>query len=219
MQHQMAVMGWSWGTVCVLVGGARLRHHDVEPNPAFVKKLVAACARFWRCVKAREEPPPTSRDKRPLELLHPKDSGETILELGEGLDYAEGFDVSGGSAIEPGSVLVIDPENVGELALATAAYDSRVAGIVAGANGVGSGVRLGAGQYELDVALAGRVYCNVDATHAAVAPGDLLTTSAVPGFAMKAVDRARAQGAILGKAMEPLDRGRKGQILVLVALQ
>ena len=55
-----------------------------------------------------------------------------------------------------GSVLVIDPENVGELTLATAAYDSRVAGIVAGANGLGSGVRLGAGQYELDVALAGR---------------------------------------------------------------
>jgi len=36
---------------------------------------------------------------------------------------------------------------------------------------------------------------------------------------MKAADTARAQGAILGKAMESLAKGKKGQILVLVTLQ
>jgi len=47
----------------------------------------------------------------------------------------------------------------------------------------------------------------------------LLTTSSTPGYAMKALDRNRAQGAILGKAMERLARGQRGQILVLVTLQ
>ena len=84
---------------------------------------------------------------------------------------------------------------------------------------LGSAVRLGVGQFDRDVALAGRVYCNVDAAKAEIEPGDLLTTSATPGYAMKAVDYRRAQGAILGKAMEPLARGKKGQILVLVTLQ
>jgi hypothetical protein len=84
---------------------------------------------------------------------------------------------------------------------------------------MGSGVRLGAGQYEYDVALAGRVYCFVDATEAAVAPGDLLTTAAKPGYAMKATDRARAHGAILGKAMDSLALGQRRLILVLVTLQ
>jgi len=142
-----------------------------------------------------------------------------IMELGAGLDYAEGFDVSAKDKIEPGSVLVIDPDNTGKLALSNKSYDTKVAGIVAGAKGLGSGVRLGAGQFDYDVALAGRVYCNVDATEEAVQPGDLLTTSAIPGHAMKATDYAHARGAILGKAMESLEKGQKGQILVLVTLQ
>ena len=39
------------------------------------------------------------------------------------------------------------------------------------------------------------------------------------GHAMKATDADRARGAILGKAMEPLRQGERGQILVLVTLQ
>jgi hypothetical protein len=146
-------------------------------------------------------------------------AGSTLVDLGEGLDYAEGFDVTDTREIGPGSVLVIDPRNAGHLTLSTTVYDTKVAGIVAGAKSLGSGVRLGTSQFDKDVALAGRVYCNVDATETAVVPGDLLTTSATPGFAMKASDHVRAQGAILGKAMESLEQGKKGQILVLVTLQ
>jgi len=142
-----------------------------------------------------------------------------VLELGTGLDYAEGFDVSESTRIDAGSVLIIDADNPGKLALSNKPYDTKVAGIVAGANGIGSGVRLGAGEFDYDVALAGRVYCKVDATEAGVEPGDLLTTCATPGYAMKAADYARAQGAILGKAMESLEKGQKGHILVLVTLQ
>jgi len=146
-------------------------------------------------------------------------AGKALVELGEGLDYAEGFNVADKDRIAPGSVLVIDPANPGKLRLSGSAYDKKVAGIVAGAKGLGSAVRLGVGQFDHDVALAGRVYCNVDATKARIEPGDLLTTSPTLGYAMKAVDYRRAQGAILGKAMEPLAKGKKGQILVLVTLQ
>ncbi len=152
-------------------------------------------------------------------ILIESSDGTDVLELGEGLDYAEGFDVSESTQIDSGTVLIIDADNPGKLAISTQAYDKKVAGIVAGAKGIGSGVRLGAGGFDHDVALAGRVYCNVDATQAGVEPGDLLTTSATPGYAMKSTDYARAQGAILGKAMESLQKGQKGQILVLVTLQ
>jgi hypothetical protein len=121
-------------------------------------------------------------------------------------------------AIAPGSVLIIDPDSPGKLTLSEMPYDTKVAGIVAGANGLGSGVRLGVGDFDHDVALAGRVFCNVDATDAGVEPGDLLTTSATAGHAMKALDQGRSHGAILGKAMQKLEKGRKGRILVLVTL-
>ena len=152
-------------------------------------------------------------------LIESASTGNAVAEFGEGLDYAEGFDVAGGTKVRPGTVLVIDPDNPGKLTKSSREYDTRVAGIAAGAKGLGSGVRLGVDQFDCDVALAGRVYCNVDASGGAIEPGDLLTTSATPGYAMKASDYESAQGAILGKAMERLEHGKKGQILVLVTLQ
>jgi hypothetical protein len=141
------------------------------------------------------------------------------VQLGTGLDYAEGFDVSDEEIIEPGTLLCIDPENAGKLKVSDQPYDRKVAGIVAGANGLGSGVRLGTMDFDCNVALAGRVYCKTLATDEDIHPGDLLTTSSVPGYAMKVTDHAKAQGAIVGKAMESLPKGEKGQILVLVTLQ
>ena len=57
-----------------------------------------------------------------------------------------------------------------------------------------------------------------DASNGAIQPGDLLTTSATPGHAMKVTDHHQAQGAIIGKAMTGLSEG-KGMVLVLVSLQ
>jgi len=118
-------------------------------------------------------------------------------------------------------VVVIDDENAGRLRMSERAYDSRVAGIVSGAGGVQPGITLSqegvleGGQH---VALSGRVYVQADATDAPIRPGDLLTTSATPGYAMRVRDHAKAQGAILGKAMSSLKEGR-GLVLVLVTLQ
>jgi hypothetical protein len=146
-------------------------------------------------------------------------TGDVIIELGSGLDYAEGFNVTDRSEAEPGTVMCIDPENPGLLKVSNNPYDSKVAGIVAGANELGSGIILGTGAHDCNIALAGRVYCKVDASNESVKPGDLLTTSATPGFAMKVTSHQNAQGAVLGKAMESLAKGQKGKILVLVTLQ
>ena len=78
-----------------------------------------------------------------------------------------------------------------------------------------SGVHTRNEQEEVPIALCGRVPCNVNADVASIAVGDLLTTSATPGHAQKVLDRDQAVGAIIGKAMEPMEAG-KGQILVLV---
>jgi hypothetical protein len=139
-----------------------------------------------------------------------------------GCDVAEAFGHSDPAAVQPGMVMVIDADNPGHLTVSSQAYDKKVAGIISGAGGLKPGVKLGQGvegNADMPLALAGRVYCYVDATDAAVEVGDILTTSGEPGYAMKATDRERTFNAVLGKAMQPLPRGEKGLILVLVTLQ
>lgn len=105
--------------------------------------------------------------------------------------------------------------------MARGAYNRCVAGIVSGANGLSVGAVLGNVPGSEDappVALSGRVWCLCDAASGPIGPGDLLTTAGTPGHAMKVTDYDRAQGAILGKAMTALDKGR-GLVLVLVTLQ
>jgi len=138
-----------------------------------------------------------------------------------GGDLAEPFAIANAEAIQPGMVVAIDPDNPGELRLSTSAYARTVAGVVSGAGGIDTGVLMyeGAdGENTHPVALSGRVYVYADATNGPIAPGDLLTTANIPGHAMKVTDYARAQGAILGKAMSRLDEGT-GLVLILVTLQ
>jgi hypothetical protein len=142
------------------------------------------------------------------------------LTITGGADIAEPFRTGSGELPE-GSVVVIDPAHPGQLTVSTEPYDTRVAGIVSGANGIHSGIALhqeGALSGGQNVALSGRVYVRADAGNAPIRPGDLLTTSATPGHAMRVTDAAQARGAILGKAMSSLDEGT-GMVLVLVTLQ
>jgi hypothetical protein len=139
-----------------------------------------------------------------------------------GADLAEPFQMADdGKEIPQGAVVVIDEKKPGQLRMSDQSYDSRVAGVVSGANGINPGIQLqqqGALEGGKNVALTGRVYVQADASNGSIKPGDLLTTSSVPGHAMKVTDHAKAQGAILGKAMTGLSDG-KGMVLVLVTLQ
>ena len=137
-----------------------------------------------------------------------------------GADLAEKFPTSG-EKVEPGTVMEIDPEKPGKLRMARGAYNQRVAGVVSGANDFPAGAILGHSPDSEDsppIALSGRVWTYCDASEGPIAPGDLLTTSATPGHAMKATDRQRAYGTVIGKAMTPLAKGT-GLVLVLVNLQ
>lgn len=134
-----------------------------------------------------------------------------------GADCAEDFDM--GEQAEPGSVLTVDDH--GLLAPCRQAYDRRVLGVASGAGGYRPGLRLdrrGRDDNRQPVALIGKAYCFVDADDAPVTVGDLLTTSNIEGHAMRAGDAQRAFGAVLGKSLASLDRGR-GLLPVLVALQ
>jgi hypothetical protein len=145
-----------------------------------------------------------------------------VLEITGGSDLAESFDARNVESIKPGMVVAIDPEQPGHLRMADKAYDRTVAGVVSGANGINAGLTMGQegtiANGKLPVSLTGRVYCYADASNGPITPGDLLTTSDVPGHAMKVTDHAKAQGAIIGKAMTSLTKGQ-GLILVLVTLQ
>ena len=146
-----------------------------------------------------------------------------VLQITGGADLSERFDVaSKEGAVKPGMVVSIDPANPGRLAVATKPYDTAVAGIISGAGGVKPGMMMGQAGSVADgahpVALSGRVYCLVDASHGSIAPGDLLTTSSTPGHAMKASNYERSRAAVIGKAMTGLTEGR-GLVLVLVQPQ
>ena len=145
------------------------------------------------------------------------------LQITGGADLSEGFRLGRDSKeVVPGTVLVIAEGATGELVTSTRAYDSRVAGVVSGAGDVRPGLLMGQrntiADGEVPVALTGRVYVRVDASESPVLAGDLLTTSATPGHAMKAVEVSRRPGAILGKALTGLQSGQ-GLVLTLVTLQ
>jgi hypothetical protein len=137
-----------------------------------------------------------------------------------GADCAEDFDILETAGIEPGTVMVLSQE--GKLCQSAQAYDKRVAGVISGAGNYRPGIVLDqqrdSQNNRLPVALMGKVYCKVDADLMPVEVGDLLTTSFTPGYAMKASDPYQAFGAIIGKALRPLNEG-KGLIPILVALQ
>jgi len=145
-----------------------------------------------------------------------------VLKLTGGADIAEPFEVQGADVLKPGMVAAIDPHHPGELKIADKAYDRCVAGIISGAGGIDPGLLMNnassMAKGEHPIALTGRVYCWADASNEPIQPGDLLTTSETPGYAMKVTDHARAQGAVIGKAMSSLEDGR-GLVLVLVTLQ
>src|SRR5215207_2720124 len=120
-----------------------------------------------------------------------------------------------------GTVVVLDGARANHVLASTAAYDTKVAGVVSARPGISLGE---AGEGKALVATTGRVKVRVDATRAPVRIGDLIVTSDVEGMAMRSEPvsiggrQFHAPGTIIGKALEPLEKG-VGEILVLLSLQ
>jgi hypothetical protein len=135
-------------------------------------------------------------------------------------DVAERINVS--EWVEPGNVVEIDPEHAGFFRKSTAAYSTKVAGIISTSPGVilGNDFDETTDNWEDNrpvLAVTGRVPCMVSTENGPIAIGDLLVASSTPGIAMKG-DSEQATGAVVGKAMEPFEEG-EGTIVVQVMLR
>ncbi|MCS7198074.1 MAG: hypothetical protein NZ930_05290 [Candidatus Bipolaricaulota bacterium] len=65
------------------------------------------------------------------------------------------------------------------------------------------------------LALLGRVPVKATTENGPIRPGDLLTSSSKPGYAMRCASSYVCEGALLGKALEALNVG-EGVILMLL---
>ena len=121
-------------------------------------------------------------------------------------DLAEKY--VGDAAYEPGTVMVFGGD--AEVTVTDKKGDHRVAGVISTnpAYLMNSGLDA---VNTVEVALAGRVPCKVIGT---VQKGDMLVSSAVPGYAM--VDNNPGVGRVIGKALESKDTDDKGVIEVVV---
>jgi hypothetical protein len=134
-------------------------------------------------------------------------------------DMAEWVESS--QELPAGTVVVLDSNRSNQVIAATQSYDSRVAGVISLQPGIALGEQA---EGRVLVATTGRVKVKVDASNSPIKIGDLLVTSEREGFAMKSLPvefggiKMHRPGTLIGKALEPLDKGT-GEILVLLSLQ
>jgi hypothetical protein len=142
-------------------------------------------------------------------------SGDIIL---SNADAAEQFDVAEPAKAMPAMVMVLNRD--GKLEPASAPYDSKVVGVVAGGGNYRPGIVLDhkiGDTPRVPISVLGKVSCLADAAFGPIEVGDLLTTSSTVGHAMRASDPQNAFGSIIGKALTPLTEGT-GLVDVLITL-
>ena len=170
--------------------------------------------------QARRRPPAEHVSDRPVEMT-PRSStrGESVDPEDEPRSgaatttapAAASHPIMGLSApTEPGDVLSLDPDRPGQLRLSTVAADPLAIGVMAGASSPGGPD----GAWHGPIATSGVVLVRADAGYGAIRPGDLLTTSATPGHAMRATEVLA--GTILGKAIDGLENGKDTIRVVLL---
>ena len=164
----------------------------------------------------------TTSPAKPLDVVGDINASGTITGGNIKAKYQDVAEwVESSQELPAGTVVILDPTKSNQVIASTAAYDSRVAGVIS----LKPGIELGEqGEGRVLVATTGRVKVKVDATNGPIQIGDLLVTSDKTGFAMKSVTidvggaRIHRPGTLIGKALEPLAQGT-GEILVLLSLQ
>jgi hypothetical protein len=148
-----------------------------------------------------------------------------------GADVAEYVTVS--EPVEPGDVVEIDPQNPKSYRKARGAYSPLVAGVISTAPGVVLGGKhltltlsaSGEGRGEVEpgersaalLALLGRVPVKATTENGPIRPGDLLTSASKPGYAMRCESPKLCEGALLGKALQPLSHGDSAILMLVTA--
>jgi putative phage-type endonuclease len=92
VQHQLAVTGYTWGSVAVLFNGRDFHWVDVERDDGMIAWLNEAELAFWRAVEKLEPPDPlgTDDDRKTIARLFPEATNPDPLVLdGSWLDLDE----------------------------------------------------------------------------------------------------------------------------------
>lgn len=196
-------------------GEAALLRTESAANPNAVLKLVketGSANDFMKCTRH-------NANNTETQLCHIDSNGT----FNAGSDFAEALAVQDKSGYEPGDVIVLGAD-LSVVEKSNRPYDIHVVGVystrpaVLGEDAVG-GTRLD----KIPVAIVGIVPTKVTAENGAIQRGDLLTTSSIPGYAMKAKPllfngvEIYPPGTILGKALGSLESGT-GMIPVLITL-
>jgi hypothetical protein len=142
--------------------------------------------------------------------------GDTIitgsLQTQTGADFAEEFVTS--EDLAPGTVVVMGDLGYKSVKPSERKNDSTVVGIVSDNPSIIAG-KVNS-ENKAVVAMMGVVKVRATSSNGKIRKGDLLTTSDLSGYAMKATEKIA--GTVIGKALEDLT-GRRGEIKVLVNLQ
>jgi hypothetical protein len=123
-------------------------------------------------------------------------------------DYAENIGVNDAS-IEAADVVTMDPSDTETAIKASTPYDSRVLGVISTSPGFVTNATSADDTSAADqrpLALSGRVPVKVSTMNGTIHQGDYLTSSTIPGVAMKAT----GSGAVIGVAMEDFDGSQAG---------
>lgn len=146
------------------------------------------------------------------------------------LDLAETFEAK--QAVEQGDVLSMTNDNTNMLQKSSSPYDRKIIGIVStapaiifkGSETIMSPQPLKKGEQTTtpSIALKGRVPVKVTLENGPIKAGDALTSSSVPGHAMKSTDIEKSFGTTIGKALGNFSGGPNGEtegmIVVFVSL-
>ncbi len=118
--------------------------------------------------------------------------------------------------VETADVVMADPNNTERVVKSDRAYNSAVVGVISDGSSsfmINSyGGSEGAALTGKPMVLAGRVPVKVTDEGGAVRPGDYLTSSSTPGYAMKATHA----GSTIGKALGFFDSAGSGTVLALI---
>lgn len=128
------------------------------------------------------------------------------------------YDVSEGMLAkdcDSGDVVLISQDKDCLLTKSSKKFDPLVAGVIS------EEPKLLLGIHSADyrpLALSGIVKCNATTENGPIERGDLLVSSSVPGYAMRATDNEVKPGMLIGKALQPLKKG-KDKIYILMNKQ
>ena len=135
----------------------------------------------------------------------------TLIEVNDAGDLAEIYPTNDPS-LEAGEIVSLEPDGKISVQRSSKAYDKNAIGVIATRPAMVIGGRDGEGIDGKPVALAGRVPVKVSTENGPIKKGDALTSSSIPGVAMKTTKA----GHILGVAMTEYDGKSTGTVILFV---